>query len=63
MPRQISQQTFFVAEVFNKNVIFNVLLMIVLSVTHDFIQQIFRAAEQAPPFPAPPPPRAEQGAG
>jgi hypothetical protein len=39
---------FFVSEVLIKNVIFGWLLM--RSVTHVFIKQIFRAVELAPPF-------------
>jgi hypothetical protein len=39
---------FFVSEVFNKNVIFNVNFNDNSSVTHIFIKQIYRAAEQAP---------------
>jgi hypothetical protein len=34
-----------------------------LSVTHFFIKQIFRAAEQAPPFPLPPQDCAGRGGG
>jgi hypothetical protein len=36
---------------FQKNVIFNVLLMIIGSITHVFIKPIFRAPEEAPPCP------------
>jgi hypothetical protein len=35
--------------ILNENVIFNVHLMIIKSVTHVFIKQILRAAEQEPP--------------
>jgi hypothetical protein len=39
--------------ILNENVIFNVHLMIIKSVTHVFIKQILRAAEQEPPPPFP----------
>jgi hypothetical protein len=46
-PRKIS-----VSEIFNRNVIFY--LPLTIRLTQAFILQIFRAADQAPPFPLPP---------
>jgi hypothetical protein len=45
---------FLVTEVFDKKVIFNVLLMIITSVASVFIEQFFRVPEEAPPMPPPP---------
>jgi hypothetical protein len=59
MPRKISQQTFWFERFSKKKVIFNQLLMIIMSLIHFFIKQIFRAPEKA----TPPPHSAVQGAG
>jgi hypothetical protein len=52
-----------VSEVFNKNVNFQCAFDENLSLTHVFIQQIFRVPEEVPPAPSPLPKQGSAGGG